>query len=96
MKRKIKDRREKIIEWVVGGPYAVAVEVEVLYPGDDPSEPCFTPENVRYLEKLQALAEAGDVEALKKVGTVYVRMDDGSNQGVAMTTEAATKVSAAG
>jgi hypothetical protein len=35
--------------------------------------PYFRPETVRYLEHLEELAEAGDVEALKQAGTVYVR-----------------------
>ncbi len=68
-------RTERITEWVTGGDYALAVEVEaVVYP-DRPGEPYFTPETVRYLEKLEALAEAGDVEALKRAGKVYVQLD---------------------
>ena len=36
-------RCQRIIQWVVGGNYAVAVEVEAVSPPDDPSDPCLTP-----------------------------------------------------
>lgn len=42
-------------------------------PDEDPSEPCLEPETVRWLDELQRLADAGDTEALAKVGDVYVR-----------------------
>jgi hypothetical protein len=68
------ERTQRITQWVAGGAYAVAVEVEVVFPPDDPSEPCLTPQTVRYLEELSGRAETGDVEALRKAGTVYTRM----------------------
>ena len=55
-------RRQRIIQWVVGGNYAVAVEVEAVFPPDDPSDPCLTPQTVGALEELAERAEAGDVE----------------------------------
>ncbi len=67
---------ERILEWVTGGSYAVAVEVDATIYPDRPAEPYLTPETVRYLERLRQLAEAGDVEALKQVGTVYVRLGE--------------------
>lgn len=68
-------RVERITEWISSGSYAVAVEVEaVIYP-DRPGEPFLTPETVRYLEKVTDLAEVGDLEALKKAGKVFVRLD---------------------
>ena len=66
---------ERITEWVSGGCYAVAVEVEAIFLPDRPTEPYLSPEAVRFLEKLADLATAGDVEALKKVGRVYVQQD---------------------
>jgi hypothetical protein len=69
-----RERTQRITQWVVGGPYAVAVEVEAIFPPDDPSEPCLTPQTVRFLEELAERAEAGDVEALRQAGTVYTRM----------------------
>ena len=71
-------RTQRIIQWVVGGDYAVAVEVEAVFPPDDPSEPCLTPQTVRVLEELAERAEAGDVEALRRAGTVYARVGEGS------------------
>ena len=76
MKNLETDRRTKRMEWITGGPYAVAVEVEAVYPADDPTEPCFTPETVRYLERLAQLAEQGDVESLRRAGQVFVRLPE--------------------
>lgn len=69
---------QRIIQWVAGGRYAVAVEVEAVIPIDDPSEPCLTPETVRYLEQLADRAEAGDLDALKQAGTVYTLVGEES------------------
>jgi hypothetical protein len=76
MKNTQTDRRTKRIEWVTGGPYAVAVEVEAVYPVDDPTEPCYSPETVRYLEQLEELADRGDVDALRRAGKVYTRLPE--------------------
>ena|SRR5216684_4050743 len=67
-----------IKEWVTGGVYAVEVEVEAITYPERPGEPYFTPETVRYLEKLTRLAESGDLASLKKAGTVYVRLSEGA------------------
>jgi hypothetical protein len=64
------DRREKRKRWVQRGQYAVAVEVEVIYPEGDPSEPCLEPATVRWLDEIARKAEEGDVEYLQKVGRV--------------------------
>lgn len=72
MSKATEARTQRIIQWVTGGPYAVAVEVEAIFPLDDPSEPCLAPQTVRWLEELGDLAEAGDIEALRKAGQVYV------------------------
>jgi hypothetical protein len=69
-------RTQRIIQWVVGGNYAVAVEVEAVFPPDDPSEPCLTPQTVRALEELAERAEAGDVGMLRRAGIVYARVRD--------------------
>ena len=80
----MKDRREKRKRWVQRGQYAVEVEVEVVYPSDDPSEPCLEPETVRWLAEVADRAERGDLEFLHKVGRVFqsVASDRG---GVAIT-----------
>jgi hypothetical protein len=65
------ERREKRTRWVQRGDYAVEVEVEVIYPADDPSEPCLEPATIRWLDEVARKAEAGDLDFLKKSGRVY-------------------------
>jgi hypothetical protein len=65
------DRREKRKRWVQRGQYAVQVEVDLIYPEDDPSEPCLHPATVRWLGEIARKAEEGDVEYLQKVGRVF-------------------------
>jgi hypothetical protein len=45
----------------------VEVEVEVLYPADDPSEPCLEPDTVRWLDEIARKAAEGDVEFLQTI-----------------------------
>lgn len=66
-------RKERTTHWVVGGNYAVAVEVEVMYDSGFSSESYLSVETVHRLEELTRLAKAGDVAALEAAGTVYVR-----------------------
>src|SRR5215470_11887111 len=68
---KMKERREKRKRWVRRGRYAVEVEVEVVYPSGDPSEPCLEPDTVRWLDEVARRAEKGDVAYLKSVGEVF-------------------------
>jgi hypothetical protein len=56
--------REKRKRWVRRGRYAVEVEVDVLYPAGDPSEPCLEPATVRWLDEVARRAEHGDVAYL--------------------------------
>jgi hypothetical protein len=51
--------------------YAVEVEVEVVYPEDDPYEPCLEPAAVRWLDEIARHAEAGDIQFLRTVGRVF-------------------------
>ena len=39
--------------------YVVAVEVELVVPDADPSEPCFEPETLRFLREVTEHAERG-------------------------------------
>jgi hypothetical protein len=66
---------QRFTQWVRGGSYVVAVAVEVVFPPHDPSVPCLKPETVRYLEKLTERATAGDLDELRKAGTVYVKLN---------------------
>jgi len=65
------ERREKRMRWVQRGRYAIEVEVEVVYPADDPTRACLEPAAVRLLDEVARRAEAGDVEYLKRVGRVF-------------------------
>jgi hypothetical protein len=64
-------RREKRTRWVQRGRYAVEVEVEVVYPEDDPSEPCLEPATVRRLDEIARRAEQGDLAYLQRAGRVF-------------------------
>lgn len=70
---RISGKRVKVSRWIHAGPYAVRVDVDAVIPDEYPAEPCFEPETVRWLDELQQLAEAGDVDELAKHGEVYVR-----------------------
>ena len=65
------ERREKRKRWVQRGQYAVEVEVDVIYPADDPSEPCLEPDTVLWLDEVARRAELGDVDYLQAVGRVF-------------------------
>jgi hypothetical protein len=51
--------------------YVVAVEVEMVVPVDDPSEPCYESEIVNLLREVKERADAGDVAWLRQRGKVY-------------------------
>ncbi len=65
------DTREKRKRWVQRGDYAVELEVEVVFPVDDPSEACLEPATVRWLDEVARKAEQGDVEFLRRAGRVF-------------------------
>jgi hypothetical protein len=67
----MKERREKRKRCVRRGRYAVEVEVDVVYPAGDPSEPCLEPDTVRWLDEVALRAGRGDVTYLKSVGEVF-------------------------
>jgi hypothetical protein len=51
--------------------YVVAVEVELVIPADDVSEPCYESETVQLLREIREHAERGDVVWLRGKGKVY-------------------------
>jgi hypothetical protein len=67
----IDGKRLKRTRLVQKGRYVVAVEVEMVVPPDDPSEPCYEPETVALLRQVAEHAERGDVDWLRQHGTVY-------------------------
>ena len=55
--------------------YVVAVDVEMVIPDDDPSEPCYEAETAELLCEVHQRAERGDIAWLKKHGKVYAAVD---------------------
>lgn len=55
--------------------YVVAVDVEMVVPVDDPSEPCYEAETVQLLREVKEHAERGDVSWLVKTGKVYTALE---------------------
>ena len=55
--------------------YVVAVEVEMVIPVDDPSEPCYEAETVQLLREIKEHAERDDVAWLSMRGKVYAALE---------------------
>lgn len=55
--------------------YVVAIEVEMIIPEDDPSEPCYDAETIRLLQVIREHAERGEVPWLARRGKVYAAVD---------------------
>ena len=72
-------RREKRKRWIQRGRFAVEVDIEVIFPDEDPSEPCLEPDTLRKLDEITRKAEAGDVEYLWTVGRVFEAVAPGGN-----------------
>ena len=51
--------------------YVVAVEVEMVIPEDDPSEPCYEAETVKFLREVKEHADRNELDWLKQHGKVY-------------------------
>ena len=51
--------------------FVVAVEVEAVFPEDDPGEACFESETVRMLRDVERHAQRGDLRWLQRHGRVY-------------------------
>ena len=68
---RIPGQRIKRTRLVQTEKYVVAVEVEMVVPLDDPSEPCYESETIELLREIEEHAEQGDVAWLTKQGKVY-------------------------
>jgi len=55
--------------------YVVAVDVEMVIPTDDLSEPCYESETVQYLRNVKERAEQGDLAWLTQEGKVYAAIE---------------------
>lgn len=72
---RIAGERVKRTRFVRTDKYVVAVEVEMVIPADDPTEPCLEAEAVQLLKEIKEHADRGDVAWLTKQGKVYVAVD---------------------
>jgi hypothetical protein len=68
---RIPGQRVKRTRLVQTEKYVVAVEVEMVIPTDDPSEPCYESETVQLLKEVKERAERGDLDWLTRKGKVY-------------------------
>ena len=68
---RIQGQRIKKMRFIQTDHYVVAVEVEMVIPTDDPSEPCYEPETVEFLRQVKLHAEQSDLAWLKARGKVY-------------------------
>ena len=68
---RIPGQRVKRTRLIQTEKYVVAVEVEMVIPADDPSEPCYEAETVQLLREIKSRAEQGDVAWLTGQGKVY-------------------------
>lgn len=66
-------KRIQLPQWIHSETCVVRVMVDAVIPDADPSEPCLEPPTVRFLDTLQQLANAGQIDELAKHGDVYVR-----------------------
>ena len=62
----IEGKRLKRTRLIQKGRYIVSVEVEMVVPMEDDSEPCYEPETVELLREVAERAEQGDIEWLRK------------------------------
>jgi hypothetical protein len=72
---RIEGKRLKRTRFVHTDRYVVAVDVEMVVPDDDPSEPCYEAETIAYLKQIEERAKAGEVDWLKTQGRVYKSLD---------------------
>jgi hypothetical protein len=55
--------------------YVVAVDVELVIPVDDPSEPSYEAETIQLLREIKEHADQGDVAWLSQRGKVYAAVE---------------------
>lgn len=69
----IPGNRVKVTKWIHGNHCVLSTQVEAIRPNGEPDEVYLEPAVVRFLDHLQLLADAGNVDELSKHGVVYVR-----------------------
>lgn len=68
---RIPGQRIKRTRLVQSDRYVVAVDVEMVVPIDDPSEPCYEAETINLLREIKERADVGDLGWLQRRGKVY-------------------------
>lgn len=68
---RIPGKRISRVRWIHTDRYVVAVDVEMVIPADDPTEPCYEAETVQLLRDVEEHAVRGDLDWLKRHGKVY-------------------------
>ena len=68
---RIEGKRINRTRLIQRGRFVVAVDVEMVIPPDDPSEPCYEAETVQFLREVAERAEREDVAWLQQHGKVY-------------------------
>jgi hypothetical protein len=68
---RIPGERVKRTRLIQTDKYVVAVEVEMVIPVDDPSEPCYESETVQLLREVKERALRDDLAWLTQQGKVY-------------------------
>jgi len=74
---KIPGKRLNRTRLIRGGRYVVAVDVEMVIPLDDMSEPCYEAETVDFLKDVAERAERGEKDWLLRHGRVYELVEQG-------------------
>jgi len=68
---RVPGQRIKRTRLIQSDKYVVAVEVEMVIPNDDPSEPCYEAETVQLLREIKEHADQQDLAWLTERGKVY-------------------------
>lgn len=72
---RIAGERIKRTRLIQTNKFVVAVDVEMVIPPDDPSEPCYEAETIQFLREVKDRAERGDVDWLCQHGKIYTAME---------------------
>ncbi len=72
---RIPGKRLKRTRLIQTPEFVVAVEVEMVVPEDDQSEPCYEAETVQFLREVAERARNGELDWIKAHGKVYRAVD---------------------
>jgi hypothetical protein len=72
---RIPGQRIKRTRLIQSDKFVVAVEVEMVIPADDPSEPCYEAETIQLLREIKEHADQGDAAWLTQHGKVYAALE---------------------